>query len=696
MAWFPGWAEMFVAASLAAGSPGSDLVVDNFAGGGGASTGIEQALGRAVDIAINHDATALAMHEANHPGTCHIRNNIWRVDPKTVTAGRRVRLAWFSPDCTHHSKARGGKPRLKSIRDLSWVVVLWAEQVRPDMIFMENVEEIQSWGPLDDDGLPIRERAGETWNAFLKALRGLGYKVQFKELRACDYGAPTIRKRLFLIARCDGQKIRWPKPTHRPLRISNDGIVTAWAKGHGLTLSQLQALPPYKTAASDVIDFTLKCPSIFTRKKALADNTLRRIAHGIMKFVVNSSDPFIVPLTHGGGPGRAYPSNDPVPTNTGANRGELAIISPHVTKFRTGAIGHDCREPFHTVTANGFEKRPGGAPPFGLVSAHLSKMASGNAPTGAEDPVQTVEGHAKHTLVDAVLAPVVTYAQQGGGNRAADEPVHTIAASRKDQNCVASAVLINTRNGERIGQAPRANDVRTPYGTATAKGSQGGVAEVTMQRIEEHLTTASVTQHSETRAGRKPNPGHDAREPVSTIVGRGPLQGLTTSNIVKLKGTCRHGQASNEPLATVGAQGTHLAEVRAEVEPLPLSTEALADAHRVYAFLLKYYGTDQDPRLSEPLHVVTTKDRFALVTVTIRGETYVIVDIGMRMLTPRELFNAQGFPPDYVIDFDFNGKPLTKSAQIEKCGNSVCPPMARALVAANLINSREQHERIAA
>lgn len=607
MAYSPDWATTAVAASLAAASPTGGLIVDNFAGGGGASTGIEQALGRAVDIAINHDAEAIAMHEINHPASHHVTNNIWQVDPVEVTQGRHVSLAWFSPDCTHHSKARGGKPRQKSIRDLSWVVVLWAQKVKPDVIFMENVEEIRSWGPLGDDGLPIKERAGETWTKWLTALRRAGYRVQFKELRACDYGAPTIRKRLFLIARCDGRPIRWPKPTHG--KPGSRGVISG-------------KLLPYRTAADSVIDFSIKCPSIFTRKKALADNTLRRIAHGIMKFVVNCDDPFIIPVTHAGGPSRAYPSSGQVPTVTSANRGELAVISPHITRFRTGHIGHDGREPLSTVTANSFIKRPGGAPPLGLVSA---------------------------TLVGAGGS------EYAGKPRSADKPLNTV---RPDDH-----------------QA---------------------VAQVTLEAIEEHLQTAHVVQHSETRPGRKPNAGHDAREPVSTIVQRGPLQGLATSNIVRLKGTCRHGQPSTQPLGNVEAQGTHWVEAETELEPLPLSEEHLRGANQVYAFLLKYYGTDQDPRLEEPLHVVTTKDRFALVTVTINGEQYAIVDIGMRMLTPRELFNAQGFPPDYIIEFEFNGKPLTKSAQIEKCGNSVCPPMSRALVAANFDVPVEQEQRLAA
>jgi site-specific DNA-cytosine methylase len=256
------------------------LIVDNFAGGGGASTGIEQALGRAIDIAINHDAEAIRMHEANHPGTLHIRNNIWQVDPLEVTGGQPVDLAWFSPDCKHFSKAKGGKPREKSIRDLAWVVVLWAKRARPALILLENVEEFRSWGPLDEQGGIIKERAGETFDKWCRELRKLGYKLQFRELRACDYGAPTIRKRFFMVARCDGLPIVWPEPTHG--KPDSPDVLSG-------------KLKPWRTAA-EIIDWSLPCPSIFERKKPLADKTLRRIAHGIVKFVLNNPQPFIVPI----------------------------------------------------------------------------------------------------------------------------------------------------------------------------------------------------------------------------------------------------------------------------------------------------------------------------------------------------------------------------------------------------------------
>jgi len=617
------------------------LVVDNFAGGGGASTGIEQALGRAVDIAINHDEQALRMHEANHPGTRHIRNNIWQVDPAEVCAGEPVDLAWFSPDCKHFSKAKGGKPREKSIRDLAWVVVLWAQRVKPRCIFLENVEEFRTWGPLDQHGQVIKERAGETFDKWCKALRRQGYKLQFRELRACDYGAPTIRKRFFMVARCDGEPIAWPAPTH----------------GKPGTPDVLSGkLQPWRTAA-EIIDWAIPCPSIFERKKPLADKTLRRIAHGIMKFVVNNPSPFIVPLTHHGSDGRSYSLDDPLVTVTGANRGELAMVSPVI------------------VGCGGRRGQSG--------------------PVGPQQPFPTATTKADACLVEAAIAPFTSYAQQGGANRSADDPLHTVTASNKDHNIVVGAHLVHIGNGEREGQAPRAMDAKKPLGTVVAGGIKHAAVTAFMQKFADngkgyppddplHTVMAGAPRHAVVcahieQANGGPNndnlAGRAADDPLSTVTVRGTQQRVVTSNLVKLRGTCAHGQAVDEPLHTVSAGGTHMAEVR--------------------AFLLKYYGTDQDPRLEEPLHSVTTKDRFGLVTVTIDGEDYVIVDIGMRMLTPRELFNAQGFPADYIIDRDAEGLPITKTAQVAKCGNSVCPPIARALVEANMADSAKE-ARVAA
>lgn len=595
------------------------LIVDNFAGGGGASTGIEAALGRAVDIAINHDEEAIRMHEVNHPDTVHIRNNIWQIDPREVTGGKPVDLAWFSPDCKHFSKAKGGKPREKSIRDLAWVVVLWAQRVKPSLILLENVEEFRTWGPLCDEGKPIAERKGETFDKWCRELRKAGYKLQFRELRACDFGAPTIRKRFFMVARCDGEPIVWPKPTHG---APDSEDVKAGR------------LKPWRTAA-EIIDWSIPCPSIFTRKKPLAEKTLRRIAHGIVKFVLNNPSPFIVPLTHHGNPARGTDLRDPLPTVTGANRGEQALVTPyfartahgdvdksgkrrgqpchgpedqfptvtqsgdsalvvpHVTKFRNGAIGHDAGEPLATVTANSYVKRPGGSAPLGVVSAHL----------------------------------------------------------------------VQTGYGEREGQAPRAIDIEKPLGTVVAGGCKHAVA--TAQLIAAHLDQANGGPRNENLAGRP------ADAPISTLATKGSQQRIVTSNLVKLKKDCI-GQAVDEPLETVTTR-THMAEVR--------------------AFLIKYYGNESDGHaLDGPLGTVTVNDRFGLVTVTIAGEEYVIVDIGLRMLSPRELFNAQGFPPDYIIEHDAEGRKLTKTAQVAKCGNSVCPPLAEALVRANAVECREQRK----
>lgn len=454
-----------------------EIVVDLFAGGGGASEGIRHALGMDPDVAINHDLAAILMHEANHPGTWHLHQDIWQVPPRWAAKNRPVGLLWASPDCTHFSKAKGSAPtRDRKIRDLAWVVEKWAREVRPRVIVLENVEEFKTWGPLDADGKIIASQKGSSFSAFNRRLRRIGYKVEWRELRACDYGAPTIRKRLFMIARCDGLPIVWPEPTHGP------------------------GLAPYRTAA-DIIDWSIPCPSIFERKRPLAENTMRRIAEGIRRYVIDAAEPFIV--TYYGpkkaGDFRGSGMDEPLATQSTANR-------------------------------------------FGLVTPSLISIANYNGRSPA--------------------------------NSAAD-PLLTI--------------------------------------TANPKG------------------------------------GHHA---------------LVTSHLLKLRGTCRAGQAADKPVPTLTSGGNHVGEVR--------------------AFLLKYYGTDQDPKLREPLHTITTKDRFGLVTVEICGEPYVISDVGMRMLSPRELFRAQGFSDSYVIDLEVGGKRITKADQVRLCGNSVCPPIARAIVSANM------------
>jgi len=537
-----------------------ELIIDNFAGGGGASTGIELALGRRVDIAINHDPEAVAMHTANHPETKHYCESVWEIDPREVTQGRTVGLVWLSPDCKHFSKAKGGKPVEKKIRGLAWVALRWAAVVKPRVIMLENVEEFRTWGPLvvDGDGKarPCPKNNGREFNAFCNALRRQGYHVEHRELRACDYGTPTIRKRLFLIARRDGQPIVWPAPTHGDPR----NIATKANK-----------LKPWRTAA-ECIDFTLPCPSIFERQRPLADATLRRIAKGIMRYVVNAADPFIV---------KYY--------------GQKAE-----GEFRGSGID----EPLHTQST---ENR------FAIVAPVLTEHANASTPR---------------------CMP-------------ADEPLRTICAQTKGgHHALIAPTLVQTGYGEREGQAPRAIDIEKPLGTLVG--------------IQKHaLVSAFMAKHYGGVVG------HSLQgEPLHTVTST-DHNSLVTSNLVKMRGD-NIGQDDRDPLQTISVQGMHFAEVR--------------------AFLIKYYGTDQDPNLSEPLHTVTTRDRYGLVTVA--GEEYAIADIGLRMLAPRELFKAQGFPDSYITEWgiDHNGQriSLTKSAQVRMCGNSVCPPVAAALVRANL------------
>lgn len=480
-----------------------EIIVDNFAGGGGASLGIEAGIGRPVDFAINHDAEAIAMHRANHPHTRHFCESVWDIDPHELARGRDVGLGWFSPDCTFHSKARGGKPfrdrnRARRVRGLAWVVVRWAKAVRPRVIMLENVEEFADWGPLLDDGSPDPARRGMTFRRWHRQIESLGYQIDMRELRACDYGAPTTRKRLFVIARCDGGELVFPEQTH----------------GTSST--------PYRSAA-ECIDWSIPCPSIFERKRPLADATLRRIARGIMRYVVNAPRPFIVPVTHPND-SRLHSVDEPFRTITGAHRGELSLVVP---------------------------------------------------------------------------------------------------------------TLINTRNGERQGQDPRTRDIERPYATITAKGSQGA------------LVAAFLARHY----GGHENDGSALPTPMHTVTAR-DHHAVVTSHIMKYYGT-NTGQDVREPLHTITAGAEHFAEVR--------------------AFLQAHSSTDIWP------------------LVTVDGERYAIVDIGMRMLAPRELYRAQSFPDRYVIDPVVDGKPLTKTAQIRMVGNSVPPAVAEALVRANIVEqSREE------
>lgn len=668
------------------------MIIDSFAGGGGASTGIELALGRSPDVAINHSVKALALHAANHPETLHLDSNIWDVDPLAVTKGRHVGLLWASPDCKHFSKAKGGAPRDRNIRDLAWVVVRWAEFAKPDVICMENVEEFVTWGPVDNDGHPVKELSGTTFDLWLRRLRRAGYKVQYRELRACDYGAPTIRKRWFLVARRDGRPIVWPKPTHgNPASAEvRKGKLLPWV------------------GADTCIDWSLPCPSIFDSApevmakhglraiRPLAGNTLARVARGMKRYVLEAERPFLVNLTHGG---RVEDVAEPFRTITGAHRGEKAVvapimshlytsntaggegavtkplktitagglhaalIAPSLTRFNGGATGQDLRDPMATVTANSWIKKPGGAAPLGMVAPLLATMRNSQKPwQRADEPAHTITaGGAGLT----VIAPVLTYAQQGGGNRTATDPHHTICASKKDQNSLIAATMVQTGYGERTGQAPRALDVAAPLGTVVAGGAK-------------HAPVAAFLAQQNGGPRMEAHAGHDARDPLSTVAASGSHQTPVAAWFAKYYGT-GDGARTDEPCHTVTVKD-RMGHMQAELAAPPFAREHHARARAVADFLRAHDAWDGGE----------------FVTLKIGGTSYVVIDIGMRMLTPRELFRAQGFPADYVIEGVWDGletdspiwRPFAKDVQVSCCGNSVCPPLAEALVAANCAHLR--------
>ncbi|RVU15201.1 DNA cytosine methyltransferase [Methylobacterium oryzihabitans] len=690
-----------------------ELVIDSFAGGGGASEGIRAAIGRDPDYALNHDAKALAMHRINHPGTVHIEEDVWNVDAVALCDGRPVGLLWMSPDCKHFSKAKGGKPREKAIRGLAWVGVRWVKSLpkrqRPRLVFLENVEEFADWGPVLEDGKPCPVHRGATFKAFVGAWEAMGYVVEWRELRACDYGAPTIRKRLFLIARRDGKPIVWPEPTH------GDPKSEAVRSGR---------LKPWRTAA-EIIDWSLPCPSIFDTSeeirakhgvraiRPLADNTMARIAKGTMRYVVNAARPFLVRINHGDSRGRrdrgldepmptathfggdalvtpfvSYAQQggrhrdiaDPLHTITASAKDHNAIVAPFVTRFNTGAVGRALDEPINTITSHASETHGGGAAPLGIVCPHLMTMRNADKPyTAADEPTHTVTaGGAGLSLVSPFLVP--RYGERPGQEprtRAVDEPAPVIVPTGNEGSLAAVSMIRHF--GASVGSA--ADD---PVGTITAGGA--GKAGV---------VAAFLAQHNATR------PGHGADEPVSTIMSDGCRQGVVAGFLAQHNGGMV-GHDAREPVSTISLKGSqqqivaaHMLNLRGSDRrdspmgaPAPTITGGGNHAAAVYAFLAKYYGSGAPSQAADdPLHTVTTKPRHGVVTVTIQGQPYAIVDIGMRMLSTRERFLAQGFQPDYVIDRgeldDGTIIPLTGEEQGRMCGNSVVPQLAEALVRAN-------------
>lgn len=539
-----------------------ELIVDNFAGGGGASTGIELATGVSVDIAINHDPEAIKMHKANHPSTKHYCENVWNVNPVEACKGHPVALAWFSPDCKHFSKAKGGKPKDKNIRGLAWVALRWAGLVRPRVIMLENVEEFKTWGPLNRSHRPIKAKQGVTFKKFVSQLEDLGYKVEFRELIAADYGAPTMRKRFFMIARCDGKPIVWPEPTHGP--IDSEAV-------------KLGLLQPYVGAYTQ-LDFSLPCPSIFDTAeeikdkygiravRPLAPKTMERIARGLKKFVIDNAEPFIVPIGYGERKGQ----------------------EPRV---------HDIKNPLPTIVSSGKHY---------LCEPYMVQCKYDNEAQDIEKPLGTITTVGSHLLVEPKLAPFMGTNTTNHPGGSCEEPIHTITTG--NQQCLISPTLIQY------------------HGETSEKDVRG-------QTIEEPIMTVDSSNR----------------------------YGLVTSFLSKFYKT-GIGQDVREPLHTVTTSAGHFGEVR--------------------AFLIKYYGDATGQDIKAPLDTVTTKDRFGLVTI--EGVDYQIVDIGLRMLEPRELYGCQGFPDDYIIDRDYTGKEYPRSEQVRRCGNAVCPPIPAALVKANL------------
>ena len=533
-----------------------ELIVDNFAGGGGASTGIELATGYSVDIAINHDPEAIRMHKTNHPNTKHYCEDVWQVDPVKACKGYPVGLAWFSPDCKHFSKAKGGKPKDKFIRGLAWVACRWAGLVRPRVIMLENVEEFKTWGPLNRGKHPIKSKQGKTFEKFVQQLTDLGYEVQ-----AADYGAPTMRKRFFLIARCDGKPITWPEPTHGPAdseRVKNG------------------RLKPYVGAYTQ-IDFSRPCPSIFDTSeqikekygiravRPLAPKTMARIARGLKKFVLENPEPFIIQCNHGG-------------------------------ERKPG----DIREPMPTIT---------GKHGYGVVEPYMVQIGQ----TGfAADRSKDVR-----------------------------EPLTTIVS--KNEHCLISPLLIQYHS-ETVKDEVRGQTIADPVMTVDSSNRYG-------------LVTSFLHKYYD---GGYKGAGENIDNPLPTITSW-DHNSVVTANLIQMNNHC-DGKDIRQPLPTITAGDGHFGEVR--------------------AFLTKYYGAGTGQSVKNPLDTITAQDRFGLVVIA--GTEYQIVDIGLRMLEPSELYGCQGFPDDYIIDHDYTGKKYPRSEQVRRCGNAVCPPIPAALVRSNL------------
>lgn len=613
-----------------------EIIVDNFAGGGGASTGIEIATGRLVALAVNHDPAAILMHRTNHPYTEHFQASVWDIDPKAVCRGRPVGLAWFSPDCKHFSKAKGAALVDRKIRGLAWITLRWAATVRPRVIILENVEEFQTWGPVRK-GKPVKKLTGTTFRKFISQLEALGYTVEFQELVAADFGAPTSRKRFYMIARCDGKPIVWPKPTHS--KTGADG------------------LPKWRSAA-EIIDWSLPCPSVFASKaeimeryglkavRPLAKNTMRRVIRGVDKFTIRSGKPFIVPTGYGERKGQAPRVHDmdaPVPTIVGTGKENLCrpLLAPVTLTNTSNSVGGTVGAPVHTVTTAGNQM---------LVTPFLAECnhSGGGHIAPVTDAHKTIT--AKHT--GGIVAPALIqyHTEQTEHVRASGlgTPIHTVDASNRYGLTCANLVEYYTGG--------RPLDVQDPLHTVTSHDREAVVA-------------AHIAKYYGGVVGEK------VGEPLPTVTAI-DHNAVCAAHVVKFKGD-NVGTPPSEPLQTVTASagkeracsGGTFAVCKAYLAKIR-SGDDLGHWPEIRALLNEFCG------------YTLAEDEVLLLEIG--GALYYIADIGLRMLSPRELYNAMGFPPDYIIDRDYEGHEYKKSAQVARCGNAVCPPVASALVRANL------------
>lgn len=598
-----------------------ELIIDSFAGGGGASLGIMWATGRAPDIAINHDRSAIEMHAANHPDTKHVLEDVWKANLSELTEGKPVGLLWASPDCKHFSRAKGGKPVEKQIRSLAWTVCKWAAEVCPRIIALENVREFADWGPLvprlvcrecgwkgtegqakllrvrrrcpecdslrmteTDDLIPDPARKGLTFRRFCGRLRSIGYEVEWRNLDAADYGAPTHRRRLFLVARRDGQPICWPNATHGP------------------------GAKPYRTAA-ECIDWSIECPSIFDRKRPLAEKTMRRIALGIHRYVLTASNPFIVQLAHGEGKGGRWgagskPSDEPLGT-VHAGGGNHALVDPVLM-------------------------------PVVVQTSHTGTTGRGKYCWGTDEPLRTLSQRQEFSVVAPVLSKFHGSKSSGDSRcKQLELPFNTL--DTQPRFAMVAPHLVAVGHGERSGQDARAVSLEKPLGTITSKGHHA-------------LVSAFLAKHFGGMVGV------EVETPLPTTTTKGCQTQVVAANLIHLNHGGKQWSDLSEPMRTVMSGGTHAA--------------------LVYSFLTRFFGQSIGQSLNEPAPTANSCNKTGLVTVVIDGELFVIVDIGMRMLTPRELARAQGMPDTYVLTG-------TKTSQVARIGNSVCPPMAAAIVKAN-------------